>query len=176
MLATRSNPADAGTLPAADTGAVVPLYDRQITPALLACMQGANERVDLVLYALSYRPEHPGSGVTTLLSALVDAHQRGVAVRVVLDDSAWIRDNAINDAALEVLVPAGVPTRNAPSDTITHAKVLACDDTVIVSDANWSYSGLDLYNGTSLQATDAAFSADHRAWFDGVWSTATPAR
>jgi len=166
-----ANPEGVGTLAPADTAPIVPLHDRGVTQALLGCIEDAEDRVDLVMYALSYRAEYPDSEVAELLTALSAAHERGVTVRVVLDHSSWIVENAINDAAAEVLLEAGVAVRHPPDWHVTHAKVLTCDHMVIVSDANWSYSGLTLYNGTSLQATDAALAEAYRVWFEDIWAS-----
>ncbi len=154
----------------AGTDPVVPLLDREIAPALAACVAGAAERIRLVMYAISYRDDYPGSEVNLLVEDLVAAHERFVDVAVVLDRSDWIDDNGINDRAAEVLLAGDVPLRSAPSSATTHAKVLVCDDTVIVGDANWSYSAFELYHGTSLQVTDDELAGDYVAWFDALWA------
>ena len=46
--------------------------------------------------------------------------------------------------------------------------MLVCDGVVIVSDANWSYSSLDLYNGTSARIDDPAAAAATVAWWQGL--------
>ncbi len=156
-------------LPALEVEGVVPLHDRGVEGALIACVDGATSAVDVLMYAVSWRAEFEDSAVGDVLDAVEAAHARGVTVRVLLDDSDWIRDNAINDAAIARLEAAGVTVRHTPNDRVTHAKVLRCDDQVIVSDANWSHSGLRLMNGTSVSITRAPLAAAYRAWFDGMW-------
>jgi phosphatidylserine/phosphatidylglycerophosphate/cardiolipin synthase-like enzyme len=151
------------------TDPVVPLVDREIAGALAACVANATDRVRVVMYAISYRDDYPDSEVNLLVEDLVASHGRQVDVAVVLDRSDWIDDNGINDRAAEVLLAGGVPLHSAPSSQTTHAKVLVCDDTVIVGDANWSYSAFDLYHGTSLQVTDAGLADGYVQWFDELW-------
>ncbi len=151
------------------TDPVLPIVDREIAGALDACVNGATERIRIVMYAISYRDDYPDSEVNLLVEDLVGAHERFVDVAVVLDRSDWIDDNGINDRAAEVLLDGGVPLRAAPTSQTTHAKVVVCDDTVIVGDANWSYSAFALYHGTSLQVTDAGLADDYVAWFDRLW-------
>ena len=66
---------------------------------------------------------------------------------------------------------------DAPSTIVTHAKVALCDDSVLVSDANWSYSGLALYNGTSvLVRGDQALAAEYAAWWQAIWDSGSEVR
>ncbi|MEZ4317402.1 MAG: phospholipase D-like domain-containing protein [Myxococcota bacterium] len=151
-----------------DRADLLPVADRGVNGALLNCLDDATSAVDVVMYAVSWNAAYPGSEVDQVLTALEAAAERGVAVRVVLDGSAWVVDNGINSAALDRLELAGIPVWTAPSATTTHAKVLRCDDTVIVSDANWSYSGLALMHGTSLVVRDPTVVADTVVWMDGI--------
>ncbi len=160
-------------LPATDP--IVPLKNRDIAPALEACIDGATERIRLVLYAMTYRDDYPDSDANRLVEALVEAQARGVDVAVVLDQSDWMVDNEINDRAIELLLAGDVPLRFPPSSDVTHAKMLSCDDVVIVSDANWAYSAFSLYNGTSIQVTGESVRLQYDAWFDSIWADATPA-
>ncbi len=147
---------------------VVPIKNREIDDALAACIADAQSSIRLVLYALCYR-ESDDSQVNSLTEDLADAHQRGIDVQVVLDQSDWIYQNDINDEAMEYLLGAGVPLRNSPRDVTTHAKMLMCDSRVIVGDANWSYSSFELYNGTSVQVEREDVAAQYEEWFQEIW-------
>ncbi len=149
-------------------GPVTPLVNRQVAPALLDCIDGALERVRLGLYAFAYDDRYPDSHPALLVDALVASRGRGVDVQVLLDGSDWIVDNDINTAAIAQLEAGDVPVQRTPSTVTTHAKALVCDDTVVISDANWSYSSLDLYNGTSAQLEDASAVTETLAWWDGL--------
>ncbi len=162
---------DSGSSPSAtkpSVDGIVPIIDDEIGGYLLDCLDGAQQEIRLVMYALAYRPGDSGD-VTTLINHLVQAHDRGVDVAVVLDQSDWIASNDINDEAIDLLESRGVSLRLADRDVTTHAKVLRCDDTVIVGDANWSYSSMELYNGTSVQVTREAVAEQYRVWFDEIW-------
>ena len=157
------------------TDPILPIKNREIAPRLEACITGATERIRLVLYAMTYRDDYPDSDANRLVEELIAAHERGVDVAIVLDQSDWMVDNEINDRAIELLLAGGVPLRHPPSDVVTHAKLLFCDDTVIVSDANWAYSAFSLYNGTSIEVTGESVRLQYDAWFDQVWAAATAA-
>ena len=126
------------------------------------------------MYAIAWDDRFPGSEVDQILVALASAQARGVAVRVIVDASAWTVANAINDAAIARLGAAGIEVWRAPPSVTTHAKVLRCDETVLVSDANWSYSGLALMHGTSLLARTPALLAEIETWMDEIRAASTP--
>ncbi len=149
-------------------GPITPLADGAVAPALLDCIDGATERVRLALYALAYDSRYPDSDPALLVAALVAAQARGVAVTTLLDASDWITDNAINDDAIALLDDGGVTVERSAASATTHAKVLVCDDAVIVSDANWSYSSLSLYHGTSARIADAPLADQAVAWAQGL--------
>ncbi|MFT5459652.1 MAG: phosphatidylserine/phosphatidylglycerophosphate/cardiolipin synthase-like enzyme [Myxococcota bacterium] len=145
-------------------GDIVPLADRDITPAVLDCIDTAAQSVDIVMYCWLWDDRYPGSDVDLLLMAVEAAHARGVSVRVLLDDSDWVRTNQINDAAVARLEAAGIDVWRSPNDVTMHAKVLRCDDRVLISDANWTYSGLELVHGTSAMVSDPELVAQAEAW------------
>lgn len=156
------------TMPAWTRTDLVPLADRQVTDALIACLDGATDEVDLVMYAMAWDDAYPGSEVDRVMGALEAAHARGVTTRVVLDRSGWISKNGINDAAVARLRAAGLEVWRSDPSVTTHAKVLRCDDAVIVGDANWSYTGLALVHGTSVRVADPTVAAAYAAWVGAI--------
>lgn len=145
-------------------------FDDEALGALLSCIEAAERRVRVGLYAVAWDDRYPGSAVDRLLSALEAASARGLDVAVLLDDSAWVRENNINDAALARLSAAGVPVRRAERSELVHAKALVCDGEAVVSDANWSYSGLELYHGATLSLRDPAAADAVAGWIDGLYA------
>ena len=150
-------------------GTTRPVFDRDVLPAVLACIDGAEERVRVGLYAFAWNADYPGGEIDQLLRALVAAADRGIDLRVVLDSSRWIRDNAINDAAIDQLRAGGVDVRRADAGEVVHAKAMVCDDTTLVSDANWSYSGLALYHGASVHIESERLADELATWIDALY-------
>lgn len=148
--------------------------DADVAAASLYCLDHATERVRLGMYAFAWSADYPGEVVDQLMVSLQDAHARGVDVHVLLDDSAWISDNHINTAAVAALEQAGVPVRTAPTTELVHAKVLVCDNTLLVSDANWSYSGLTRYRGTTARLQDSGLANELAGWIDALWEAGAP--
>lgn len=157
------------TAPAVD-GSTRPVFDDDVLPAILACIDGATERVRVAHYAFAWSADYPGGEVDQVLQAFVAAHHRGVDVRLLLDGSAWITDHDINTDALAQLRAAGVPVRVAASGELVHAKAMVCDATAFVSDANWSYSGLALYHGASVSLDSERLADDLASWIDDLYA------
>jgi len=150
-------------------GSTRPWFDDGVLNGVLDCIGGASSELRVAMYAFSWSTDYPGGEVDQVMSALLDAHARGVDVRVVLDGSSWIADNDINTLAIAHLAEAGVPVRTADNDDLVHAKVMVCDDTAFVSDANWSYSGMVLYHGASVSIAGGRVADPLSAWIDGLF-------
>jgi phosphatidylserine/phosphatidylglycerophosphate/cardiolipin synthase-like enzyme len=150
------------------SGTTRPVFDRTVLPAVLGCIEDAEVRVRVAMYAFAWDPDYLGGEVDQILQALVGAHQRGVDVQVLLDGSSWIVDNGINQGALDQLWNAGVNARVAEGSEVVHAKALVCDDTALVSDANWSYSGLVRYHGASVALQSDRLADDLAEWIEAL--------
>ncbi len=156
-----------GHAPAGD--AAVVYADDAVIEGYSSCLESADDTVMLVMYALAWDARYPGSSIDVLLNGIEAAHDRGIDVKVLLDDSEWIRDNSINTAAIERLSASGLAVRTASVSELVHAKMLVCDQRVMVSDANWSYSGLELYHGTSVAMDDPTLATAALGWAGALW-------
>ncbi|MGI4813038.1 MAG: phospholipase D family protein [Janthinobacterium lividum] len=96
--------------------------------AVVQVIDAARERVLLAGYLLTS---------TTIARALQAAHQRGVAVRLVLDPQNLVMPNS----AAKRLASAGIEVVTDPSYAIMHQKFLVADDVVGFGSMNFTYSG-----------------------------------
>jgi len=151
------------------TDKIIPIVNREIFQYINDSITNALREVRVLIYIMAYQPDYPDSKNNQLLENLIAAHHRGVNVAVILDNSYFTSKNHINDAAVSMLEAEGISFRYAPASKITHAKLLICDDSVIVGDSNWAYSALEKYNGASVKVTDAGIADAYRSYFDHVW-------
>ncbi|MEB3197041.1 MAG: phospholipase D-like domain-containing protein [Candidatus Sericytochromatia bacterium] len=107
----------------------------------LQSLASAKRSIKLQVYILT----HAG-----VIDALIAAHQRGVEVKVLLEEKPYNPGNPgaplpTNRAAAKRLTDAGVACRwTNPRFRYTHAKVVTLDETVsFVSTANFTKSGLN---------------------------------
>lgn len=61
-----------------------------------------------------------------VVKSLIDAKNRGVDVRIIVDEKA--NRNNTSQAALNLLVNAGIPTRIISAYKITHDKIIVADE------------------------------------------------
>jgi cardiolipin synthase len=115
------------------------------------------------------------------VEALVDAHHRGVEVKVIRDTA--FHGHATNQSAYEQLQADGVAVRWAPNDVIYHQKTIAVDHTLAaVGTGNLTRkyypTSRDAFilttNASDVAAIAATFDADFAA-NDGHPPAATPA-
>lgn len=105
----------------------------------------AEERIWVMLYVL--RQENSGQGpVSRLVSALARARQRGVDVRVVLDQSIRWGSDELDPKHLHAaawLESHDIPVIIDSLEQRTHAKAILIDSSwLIIGSHNWTFSAL----------------------------------
>lgn len=133
-------------------------------------IQKAKTRILLCTYAMNV----DNSDVKALLADVQAAVKRGVAVRVVLDESPGdFGDPKLNTDAGVYLKNLGATVRNDSLDVITHAKFLVVDDTVVLGSNNWGYGGFVGYHEAGVKTSFAAAVTAVVGYFDKLWATGT---
>jgi len=118
--------------------------------------------------------KHPTRG---LLDALIEAHDRNVAVRVLVDrddKTDPYRSEIINRPALDLLAKHGVSTRSDARDRLLHSKFVVIDDAdVIIGSHNWSAGSYFQFDDASVLVSSAEFAAAMSQRFDELWEKAS---
>lgn len=124
-------------------------------------MAQAQQRIWVGLFVARLPDEEdPAHPVSVLLQALVDAHHRGIDVRVCLDRSMTWDEPEVPDTKHEApaawLRQRGVRVFEDEIDRTTHVKiVLVDDDTVILGSHNWTGAALMRNREVSVLIRDA---------------------
>jgi phosphatidylserine/phosphatidylglycerophosphate/cardiolipin synthase-like enzyme len=128
-------------------------------------IEGAADRISVTQFEL-----FSGAATSALVTALGEAADRGIVVRVLLDDE--IEDNA---GAVESLRARGVDAKlDLFPDTTVHAKMLVADGlTALVGSTNWSTSSITRNHECNLRLTGGAPVAYVEDWFEDVWADAS---
>lgn len=112
---------------------------------------------------------------STALTALIDAHRRGVDTKIILD--AAFHGRQTNEAAYDQLKAAGVDVRWAPAATIFHQKTLTADDTeTAIGTANLVAKYYPSSRDAWVLDTDPADITAITATFDADYSAAATGR
>jgi len=128
--------------------------------ALIALIEGAQATLDVALYGLNR---------TRVVSALIAAQGRGVAVRVIGDDEAAADDGY--SASYQTLTDAGIPVvLDAEGSPIQHNKFLVVDGRVVwTGSTNLTDTGLTLNANNSVAITSTTLAAVYTAEFEEMW-------
>jgi hypothetical protein len=143
-------------------------YHRKL-PAIL---DGATTTIEVCLFhAVLPDLGHP---TRLLLDALVRAKDRGVGVRVLLDQDRPedpYGSTIINTPARSFLAARNIPCRFDQPDRLLHSKYLIVDQQLaIVGSHNWSAGSYFLFDDLSLVVASAPLIAELQARFQRFWN------
>ncbi|MFA4889520.1 MAG: phospholipase D-like domain-containing protein [Candidatus Omnitrophota bacterium] len=115
-------------------------------PAVKEALAKAEKSVYLVMYLAKFDPQERRSRVYGLVEELVNAHKRGVKVKVILDqglDFSTLRREEKNDLLFSYLKKQGIEVYFDELYRITHSKAIVIDEKIVVlGSTNWSDSSL----------------------------------
>lgn len=102
-----------------------------------------------------------------VIAELVEAHRRGVDVRVLLDPN-----QSYNLHGYAVLRAAGVAVRwyPIPRSALLHAKIGLFDANLVLGSANWTASGLGVNHELDIETTDAGAVDAYATRFAADWA------
>ena len=124
------------------------------TEAIVSAVNDAKKSVFVQAYSFTSSP---------IAKAIVDAHKRGVEVRVILDKSQ--RTERYSSA--DYLANAGVPVAIDAKHAIAHNKIIILDGgTVITGSFNFTQSAEERNAENLLIITDAALAARYLSNWD----------
>ena len=109
-------------------------------------LKSAKESIYIAMYAIMARDRdyHP---VNNLVGILIDAHKRGVKVKVILENS--LKED--NQLAYKLLAKEGIDVKYDKEKILTHTKLLVVDKYItILGSANWTYSAFEMNNESSV--------------------------
>lgn len=133
------------------------------------------QRVDVAMFHIAFTTEsHPSRD---LLDGLIEAKNRGVAVRVLVDrdrEQDPYLSTVINQAAKDFLIQAGVECRWDTEDKLLHSKFLIIDDLVVIGSHNWSAGSYFRFDDWSVAINSPGLTQEISTRFDSLWDAATP--
>jgi DNA uptake protein ComE-like DNA-binding protein len=139
---------------------------------LPATLDATTTSIDVAMFHVACpSPTHP---TRQLLDALIRAHQRGVRVRVLIDqdrDTDPYKSTVINTPARDLLKAAGVDCRFDRAETLLHSKFLILDGaSVVIGSHNWSAGSYFQFDDLSLviRSNDLAGQLTER--FGRMWA------
>ena len=141
--------------------AVAPTTDVTVMEAaLLSLLDNAENTIDVAIY---------GFNRASLRDALIAAHNRGVAVRVIGDDDAM--DDAEYGIYYDSLITAGIPVISDTFSSIQHNKFAVIDGATTWSGStNWTDTGFTYNMNNGLVFTDTYISLAYTMEFEEMFT------
>lgn len=121
---------------------------------------------------MRYYPEYNESEANILLQDLINAKNRGLEVKVILEGGEDFLGQEFTEdqkKACLFLQDSGVEVKFDPNGVNTHAKLLVIDDTVVLGSTNWNYYALEKNHETSAAITSKIFKAVYEQYFWNLW-------
>ena len=136
-------------LPAKDVEIIT---NRDYFPSVYKLLEDAQKSIYIFMFEARIYPDYPNDVNEKLLNALINAHERGVDVKIILDASSWNRGNTLkNKQFADALKEKGVDVYYDPLDVTSHPKLLIVDHRfTVVGSTNWSYYALEKNNEASV--------------------------
>jgi len=138
------------------------ICDRSYEPTFQDLVENAEERIDIVQWELL-----DGVATDEVIELLGQAADRGIAVRVLLDE-----DIEENQQGVERLVARGVEARlDNHASARVHAKLVITDgEQALVGSTNWSTASIDYNLECNLRLRNTASASYLLAWVDQLWA------
>lgn len=132
--------------------------DKPITKGVRPALKNAKRRIDVAIFFLT----HKG-----IAQDLIDAHRRGVKVRVIMDATAGKNEYTKH----EILREAGIPVKVEHWGGKMHAKSAVIDGEVVIAGSmNWTSAGEGGNDENTLIIRSMKHGATFEAWFDRMWA------
>ncbi len=126
--------------------------------AIIQELDKANETIDMAMYYFTDRD---------LANAVIDAHDRGVRVRIYLDKDQEVAKYSKS----RYMVKYGVPVLYSSNPYIMHHKFCVIDNEVVVTGSyNWTASADTRNNENLLVIHDAKIADEYSAEFNRLWN------
>lgn len=148
-----------------DSVNVIPISDRGYFQTIHDALRGAEDSIHIVTFELKYYTKYPQSNENILVEDLINASNRGVDVRIIVDQ--YSRENN----AFQYLTDSNVSIKYDSEDVTTHAKLIIIDGKmVILGSANLSYYGLERNNEVGVLIIAEHIARYFENYFDKLWN------
>lgn len=131
--------------------------DSPIRTGVRPLLKRARKRIDIAVFFLTHKH---------IAEDLIEAHQRGVEVRVVIDATGARNEYSKH----ELLRAAGIPVKVENWGGKMHMKSAAIDDEVVIAGSmNWTSAGEYSNDENTLVIHSPALARQYEAFFAGMW-------
>ncbi len=130
---------------------------KPITEAVRPIVQGARSSIDIAVFFLTHK---------ALTQDLIDAHNRGVQIRVLLDATGASNEYSKH----EILRAAGIPVKVEGFGGKMHAKSAVVDGEILITGSmNWTSAGEGGNDENTVIIHSYGHALQYANWFQTLW-------
>lgn len=162
----------------AHSAAIQAINGKNYYPAVKKAIEESKKSIYVVMYHVSLSTYNKNSKIYKLVNELIEAHNRGVLVKVILDQnidfvgSRYVderKSQGKNAWCFKMLKEAGIDVQYDTLQRYTHAKAVVVDgETVILGSSNWSASAFDKNAETNVLIKSKSLADNILAYFDKI--------
>ncbi len=156
------------------TERIIPICNRDYFYHMHAELQNASSSIHIVQFQMRYYPSYPSSHSNIFLNDLIEAKERGVDVKVMLEGGEdFLGENFTEDQikAQEYLEAGDVEVKFDGKGITTHAKLIVIDKRVVIlGSTNWNYYALDRNNEASVLIKSNEIGEYYDDYFHKLWN------
>jgi phosphatidylserine/phosphatidylglycerophosphate/cardiolipin synthase-like enzyme len=144
--------------------------DRAYFAVVHDLVSSAEKSVDVILYQTRFYFNYPVSKSNTMLADLVEAGDRDVKVRAVIEHAGWNMTNSEENRDVWNLLRQGEIELYFDSvDQTSHSKLVIVDGRyVILGSSNWSHYALDVNNEANVVIDSKRVARAFTKYFESV--------
>ncbi|RLI94582.1 MAG: phospholipase [Candidatus Altiarchaeales archaeon] len=143
---------------------IIPISDRGFFPEVHEILKNANKSIHIVAFELKYYSRYKDSKMNTLVNDLINARNRGVDVKIIIDEYSK------RNSAYTHLREGGVDIRYDSPNVTTHAKLIIVDGKIVVlGSTNFSYYGLEKNNEVNVIIYSEKIADYFERYFQNLW-------
>lgn len=149
---------------------VAVINDREYASTVQHLLDGAENSIKFVLYQVRFYEKYPDSASNKLIESLIDAQERGVTVKGVLDLSPFKKqDTKYNKDAADRLTKAGCEVFLDDPEVQSHGKVIVIDEMItIIGSTNWAYYSIARNSEASVAIWSPQLAREFTAYIDEI--------
>ncbi len=147
------------------------ITDREYYDTLHKILSEAKETIHITNFELKYyfSEQYKDSNVNQLVQDLIDAHNRGVEVKYVVDEYGNRNDDVVK--VFVFLKEKGLKNFKLDNSKVTtHTKLIIVDgEIVLVGSSNWSHTAINKNHEANVLIHSADVAQEFERYFNKIW-------
>ncbi len=153
-------------------GEITPLINEQYPKVVMNEINSARSNIDILMYEMKFYETN--NSVRQLEDALISAKERGVKVRVLLDQSEWNKKitglTKENWKTKDYLGENGIEVKLDSLKETTHTKLVIIDgQRIVIGSTNWGFSAFERNNEASVMISEKGTVEYFKNYFNFLW-------